>query len=198
MRSRVPRVPRAISASVAHAFTRSWQINQTLTDVLAHNACAFTLASMPGYTDFTALYDAYRITHASVKFILDVNSSSMPPGNSAAFMPLIYIVKDYNDAATLASVNAYLEYQNCKVARLDQPVTVSLVPKMSVAAYGGGVFTSYSRPAVNPWVDMVSSGVEYYGLKWGVNGGLETGVGGNQMGHLSVIVKLSFECKETR
>jgi len=44
-------------------------------------------------------------------------------------------------------------------------VTRSFRPKFAVAAYSG-VFTSFAQSGFNQWIDVASTTVPNYGLKW--------------------------------
>jgi len=119
-----------------------------------------TLATLPDYTDFTNLFDAYRIDCVKATF-------TPIQQNSLSFAARFYSVIDYDDSNPLASLGAALEYDSVMVSTIDNTscVTRTFRPKFAVAAYSG-VFTSFAQSSRNQWVDVASATVPFYGLKW--------------------------------
>jgi len=113
----------------------------------------------PDFTDFTSLFDVYRITHVRVTFTpIQQNVLSA----AARFFTVI----DYDDANVLPSAGAAEEYDTCQVSTIDNSSCVTRVfrPKYALAAYSG-VFTSFAQSS-GQWLDAASSTVAHYGLKW--------------------------------
>jgi hypothetical protein len=170
-------------------------------DTLTNRSNAVVLSNLPNYTEFTSLFDAYKISHVKALFIWDMNSAapvSAVGGVQTNFIPNLLTVLDNDDATPLASVADYCQYESFKVTRLDRPVTISFVPKVAGAIYAGGAFTGYSRPAVAPWIDAATVNAESYGLKYAVNGGMEGGAGTRQLGELSIYWTYTLQCKDVR
>lgn len=123
-------------------------------------------AAMPNYTEFTNLYDQYRIDWVEVKFMFSNNNSSV--NSPATVLPTIYLAKDYDDTAA-AGVPELSQYQNMQVWQLGSQqasngfYTVRVKPNVDVALYQG-VTTGYARgkPML---IDTSSSEVPHYGIK---------------------------------
>lgn len=118
-----------------------------------------SLSLFPDFTDFTSLFDVYRITHVRVTFTpIQQNVLSA----AARFFTVI----DYDDANVLPSAGAAEEYDTCQVSTIDNSSCVTRVfrPKYALAAYSG-VFTSFAQSS-GQWLDAASSTVAHYGLKW--------------------------------
>lgn len=90
---------------------------QPLTIPTASNS--YTLGQLPNYSEFTSLYDSYKICGIKHKFILDVTSNEL--GSTTSF-PTLITVNDYNSGTALASEDVALQYASFKAARLDKPV----------------------------------------------------------------------------
>jgi len=75
---------------------------------------------------------------------------------------------DYDDANVPTTMAQVMDYDNAVVIGPTQECALTLKPKFAVAAYASGVFTSYASSVENQWIDCASTGVEYYGLKIGV------------------------------
>jgi len=178
---------------------RTYSARYTVQDSLVHRASAFTLSALPNYTEFTALFDSYRITRIDGNFVFDANSGNVlaTATHLLSFLPNLLLVNDYDDAVALGAVTDYEQYETFKVRRLDRPVKVSFVPMLAVGAYGGAVFTNYAR-AKGVWLDAASPGVEHYGLKFAVDSAMEGGAGTQYIGTLSIYWTFHIECADTR
>jgi len=126
----------------------------------------FKLTNMPGYAEFTALYDQYRIDSATVHFIYASNSGCDVNNAHTSELPMIGIVRDYSDTTAVGSVNGFQEYEDFQYHRLDKPFSVSLRPRLATAVYGAGAFTSYAEAPDKLWIDTASAGAVHYGLKF--------------------------------
>lgn len=78
----------------------------------------YRLNQLPNYTDFTDLYDSYRICAIKRKYVFDRNSAETL---SAVELPRLITVNDWNDTSALSTEAEALEYASCKITRLDKP-----------------------------------------------------------------------------
>lgn len=120
----------------------------------------FSLNDLPNYTEFTALYDMYKINCVKLSFIpqMDINNSLTSVNNpmaSARFFSAI----DYNDATAPTAIDDLRQYQTCKMTPiLRTHKRVIFKPKILDTS-------SYS---ISPWISTASPSTNYYGLKIGV------------------------------
>lgn len=126
-------------------------------------AYAFALNDLPGYTEFTSLYDAYRIDRVECNIFVDTNAAGLYPNQGS---PSYYFTAvDYDDANAVTQ-NYIQQKDNCEIVPIRKPVhKVLLEPRIAMAAYGGAAFTSYVEAKAGQWVDSASPGVPHYGLK---------------------------------
>jgi hypothetical protein len=111
-------------------------------------------------------------------------------------LPFLYHVIDYDDNSNPANANELLEYENCKVDRLDKIVSRTFSPRFASAAYSGA-FTSYANSDPNTWIDTGSPGVLYYGMKFCLNSPSWV-AGSTYSGALKIISRVHLECKDVR
>lgn len=131
----------------------------------SHGAFKFTLADLPNYTEFTSLFDKYRISGIRAQFIPRTNVLAQNDlGATLTAQPTILTVVDYDDASAAEDYDALMQYENCRVHNQFRPFTVYFKPQIAIATYSGA-FTSYGSSR-NMWLDAASTGVEYYALKW--------------------------------
>lgn len=120
----------------------------------------FYLAQLSNYTEFTALFDQYKITGIRVQLLPQQNVNQTTSG--AITTPTIMTCIDYNSVNIPAQSSDVLEFQNSQVTTYDQKVDRYFRPKIAVASYSG-TFASYS--SVDTWVDTNSPNVQYYGFR---------------------------------
>lgn len=135
-------------------------------------AVFFTLDQTPNAATFTSLFDQYRIRKVVLKFLPQIQFVSTPdvitaPGPSGAFV----YVEDQDDATALGSLNAYLEYDTCKMQQAHDltPIVMNINPKIAGSAYRGA-FTGYTNLPNTTWIDCSNRDVQYYGAKFRVEG----------------------------
>jgi hypothetical protein len=136
----------------------------TLTPLLG--ALSFKLNLLDNYTEFTALFDMYKIDYIEVKFIPQFNMQTIT--TNSTITPNLYTVLDYDDATAPASISELRQFSTFREDRFDYVVTRAIQPRMAVAAYSGA-FTSYAN--TRSWVDCNSPGIEWYGVKYGASAG---------------------------
>lgn len=164
-----------------HQFKRTFRQSYQVLDRLDNRGYAAKLSDLPNYTEFTALFDMYKIHLVKTTVIFDKNSASVSTASATNFIPNLIWVIDRDDATALGSLTEYEQYDDFKIRRLDKPVKIFWRPKVASAVYSGGAFTGYSSVGQR-WIDCASPSTEHYGLKTGVMGDVEGGAGLNTIG----------------
>lgn len=123
-------------------------------------ALNFSLNDLPNYTEFTNLYDMYKINCVKVTFwpqqtiSNSLGSVNNPAGNARFFSAI-----DYNDGTQPTSVDELREYQSCKFTTVLKPhKRVIFKPKILDTS-------SYS---ISPWMSTASPSSNYFGLKYAI------------------------------
>jgi hypothetical protein len=143
------------------SYTNPTQVTATATG--AGGALAFTLNSVATSSDFTSLFDQYRMVNAVVKFV--PLAAPLGQSTSSTNFPVIYTAIDPDDSTTPASQADLEQYETLQVVPNGQPFQRSLTPKAALAAYSG-VFTSFAQAPQRMWMDCSSDSIQFYGLKW--------------------------------
>lgn len=125
----------------------------------------FTLNALPDYTDFTTLYDTYKICAVKMKFIWSHNSSDVANENKGVCYLLT--VNDVDDGTPAASVNEMLQYSSYKTSSLVKPVKRYVKPCKLIQMYETAVSTGYT-PTRKGYLDCADNAVPHYGIKWAV------------------------------
>lgn len=126
----------------------------------------FRLDFVPNRTEFTALYDQYRIKAIKVTLMPRGNSSDLGVSAGSAQMSRIFSVLDYDDANTPTSISQLCEYQNLKVTDSTKSHTRYLVPKFN--ANIANVLGTVARKPSTGFIDVTDENVVHNGVKWAI------------------------------
>jgi len=115
----------------------------------------FSLDKVPGYAEYVAMFDSYKISAISRKYTWTKDGADAVVGNDSAVARLITI-RDYNDSVAIANEAEALEYKSYKNVRLTRDVKRYFKPTMSK---GDG---SYGRSG---WITTLQPTIKHYGIK---------------------------------
>lgn len=126
---------------------------------------SFKLSDLPSYTQFTALFDEYRIRAIKVYWLPCFNSNTTAGGQTT--VPQLISAIDYDDASTPGSANVINSFDTCRVhGCLDKMYSRTFKPSVALATYTTS-FAGYAQRQ-DQWIDCNSPGTTHYGLKWGM------------------------------
>jgi len=103
----------------------------------------FTLDSLPNYTEFTNLFDAYRIVGVSVQFIPIVSGEPNAITSSAVIAPYVVTAIDHDDANPI-NAPPY-EYPSCQTHSMTKGFTRTLKPVPAMAMFHLPLINSPSK-----------------------------------------------------
>lgn len=134
----------------------------------------FSLLAIPGLTDFTTLFDSYRIKRVKITISPYSNSSgttvSGAPNFSSDASGFIHYAIDNdsvtNPAASESGIQELQQRAGYKVKRIvgNKPLTISFKPRYAQSAYVSGVSTGYTQGNPKSWIDLSYSTLPHYGL----------------------------------
>lgn len=138
----------------------------------AAGALTFSLSALPNSSEFTSLFDAYKVMKVSLDWLPFGDSVNLPistmTGTSSLMFPggpLITVV-DYDDAGTPAAASDLLQYQTAKVTPVPRRHKMSLRPKFAIDV-NNGMSTGYGPRS--GWLDTAYPGIPHYGVKYYLN-----------------------------
>lgn len=139
-------------------------------DIYFDGALVSTVA-VPGYTEFTGLFDEWMIEKVELMCLPTYNSHGIVSGSNVSQLPWIAYAED-NDDANSTSLNALQQYSGVKYTQLtssknDQnakPLCV-LHPKPAMTVQRSTSTSAYSRPTKPIWIDSTNNGTPHYGFK---------------------------------
>lgn len=175
MRRSMTPATRRLNASSIYKFTRYSAPLSMITNTTAVQSIPFVqtfqLSDVLNYTDFTALFDNYKIDRIDYYMQLLTNpdgftgvTPSMTNMGKEAWYPIIWYVLD-NDDSTVPTLAALREKQGVrrKVLKPNQIIKFSVYPKWQKVTYQTSSTVGYG-PAKG-WLDCTDSAVPHYGIK---------------------------------
>lgn len=150
----------------------------------------YRLSDLPNHTEFTNLYDEYKICGIKHKFIFEKNSSEA--GSSTTnILPTLITVNDYNTASPLADENTALQYHSCKMSRLDKVRSRYFKPTSDVTAVSSAQTASVKRQ----WINTAFPDYPHHGMLAAVT---TSGTGTDTLGILKVYTTYYVACRGSK
>lgn len=194
-RAAMVRRPRSI-ASVVYPFKRMfgsfpWQQGNVSYAPFVQPV-TFALNQLPNVTEFSNLFDQYRINFLVYKFYLRIDPSAQTA--ATASFPKMYWYRDYDDSAAPSNLNEIRESGRSRVAvlRPDRPVTVKFKPNTLINVWNTGLTSATQSPVWDAWVDVANVNTTHYGFKMAIDDFTNTNY------RLDLEVFCYFQCKSVR
>lgn len=168
-----------------HTFKRSLYLSSAISVTTAnvYGAYAFLLNDLPNASEFTALFDQYRIN--SIRWRLIPRGSSAEAGTNNN-VGKIFTVLDYDDNTAPASIDTLMQYPGVKTTRTTSDHTRVLRPAFATPQYVSAISTAYG--ARRGWLDCDYTTVPHYGVKYAIQG-----TAGAQVFDLQIDYSVSFK-----
>lgn len=155
----------------------------------------FRLNSVVNHTEFTSLYDQYKITGVKVYFDYTPDvATALAGGTPASYMPKLWIKRDYDDSST-PTITQMAESNQSRCLRFtDNRTTQSIFLRPAVL---NNLFrttlTNGYAPVWGQWLDVATDDIPHYGLKC-----IAQGIPSLNLGAISVRVKYYLKFKNVR
>lgn len=173
-----------------HTFTRCIAGNTIVKNpVDSGYAVAFTLADLPGSTEFANLFDQYKINW--VDYIFQFKSA-----NLTQYGVTLYYAEDHDDASA-PTLNAIMEAQSTQIVTFGTNRTMvkfRVKPNPLRAVYRSALTTGYERAPNGTWLDCAQSDIPHYGVKYFIQN-YNSAPGNDHL--ISVILRYNVSFKET-
>lgn len=162
----------ALTASVrkfVHNFKRTQYLSSAIVvpagSSFTFGAYSFVFDAMPSYTDFTALYDMYKIN--GLKFTLIPRHTEVPIGTTAPGGTQVMSVLDFDDDVAPGSINQLCQYANLKQTRGN--INHSRYWKPRIKQNVNTVSATAGYEVTKPkWLDLASTDIKHYGIKYAI------------------------------
>jgi hypothetical protein len=167
---RDPIFPQPSNGRKVYSFYRTQQLANisSVTPIEVDGIYAITLDSFPDFTEFTNLFDNYRIRMLKFVFV----PRALPISTTAVATSFGVIGTAFDpDGGPASPLLALEEYASFKVVPMGTEFERTIVPHTANPVYNGSVFTAFGRMPNTAWIDCVSANVPYYGLKFALSVG---------------------------
>lgn len=129
----------------------------------------FNLSEVVQTSDFTSLFDRYKILGVKLKFLFQSNQTGIPGGTRAPLPTIVYSYDaDDQDSPTTKSIVQVKQYAKERILNGNRTFSVFYKPRVARMVYQDLVNTAYES-AKAPWLDCTNSTVPHYGLKLWIN-----------------------------
>lgn len=122
----------------------------------------FKLNNVIDPTDFTSLYDRYKIKGVKVK-ITPLQNVSTAAGTG--ILPMLCYALDFDDSAVPTSYEDVARKGFAKTKTLGRAISIYVKPKLSSEIFSGNVLSPGYGINKPMWIDCNSSTVPHYGIK---------------------------------
>lgn len=159
--------PRALSQTTQYPVRRMIEWGAIASSASFGDGLAFfILQSLPDYTEFTALYDQYRVDKLVMHFIpnatiIDHSSSNLDSGT-------LLTAVDFDGGATGLTLTQFLSYESSQVHKHCVPVKITVQPRAEFATINNSAVTVASglTNSANIWYDCSNTTVPFYGVRY--------------------------------
>lgn len=131
----------------------------------AAGAFAYKLSDLPGASEFTTLFDQYRIKFVECHFIPDNNVAFLTATGDTMPRALLLTVPDYDDD-TAPTLSSMFEREGTQFVPVRQQHVRRFVPRCQTAAWQTGGATGVAVMPRNQWLDVGSPSIPHYGIKY--------------------------------
>lgn len=181
-------------------------VGGTASGYLATNI-EYAFSDIPGYTEFTAMFEKYRIDKIVVEFSMPQTvaggefDTSGTSAQAAQMMLVTLPSTDVNRITVKKNLDDVLQMNKPKHRAIinpkSKPVTVIFKPNILIQTYETAALTGY-EDKYSPWLYVEEPTHTHYGLSVGiyrVDGAIMAGPGNVPMPKLMVRTKYYFTCK---
>lgn len=149
-------------------------------------------------SDFTALFDRYKIVGVKYKFLFQANTASVnTQGVPQAPLPLITYAFDADDNNTPANrtVVATKQYAKERILNGNSTFSVFYKPRITKTVFNGVVSSAYTSEKAC-WIDCANPSVPHYGMKLWINNWLSDTAQSNMK--LTIQPTYYLACKDSQ
>lgn len=156
---RVPDVTKMIfSKKKVYTFSRSANVTTITTTVGsgASGGLTFNLLQLPNPSDFTLLFDQYRIVQITVVVVPTGIQQQVP----------VYTAFDYDDSTVPGSPVVLLEKETLRISSSNLISERTFSPTVLRVTAGPSPTSVISETATSPWLDSAENGIPHFGFKY--------------------------------
>lgn len=191
---RRPRISRSLIAMPpVHRFSRMVQFNIAAGAANpAYGVATYALNGLPNFSEFTNLFDQYKISFVKLTWQLNVDPSAQAA--ASAVYPRLYTFNDFTDITTPTTLDEFRQRPKTRVRMLTptRPVISTCKPAVQVEVLKtvGGV--TVNAPRWKQWIPSENNDVQHLGTKYAIENFTNTNYS------ITLTVKYWVQCKQTK
>lgn len=176
----------------AYHFKRSFQSSLIALNASGANTIgySFALNQLPNYTEFTSLFDLYRLNYVVMKFVPNWTGNDNNPVTTAWSAPNFHSVIDHDDSTNPTSIDYMLQYPSHQMTQGHKIHIRKFRPSVLAQMYTGA--TDSTCPKYKQWLNCADASTPHYGLKVYIDAPNTT------CGAYRVFVTVYLSCKGVR
>ncbi len=97
-------------------------------------------AAIPNYTEFTSLFDQYRIKSVRIRLMPAV-TQSVAAASPPPLPVMVYSTNDYNSTGVYADLGTLLQREDVRSVILDKPIEIQYKPRPILGALSNGTLS---------------------------------------------------------
>jgi len=190
-----------VPAAPVYVNNPTWQIGFTLAGAILNingspSGTGATSTPITNYTEYTSLFDSYRIRKVELTMVYNSNSSTLGPGTS---LPVVSMCNDYDDiaATTLSSMQQYDSYRLIQFGNNSNngKVMHRVSPRISTVVETTGGSAIAGTGSNKNWIDCNNTSVLYCGVKGNYD---NMNISTAAVGFITFYIKYYVEFKNSR
>lgn len=162
-----------------------------------NSSIGIALSDLPGYTDFTNLYDEYRILAIKTRWTPNFTAYSSGSTNQATYPPTLCTVLDRNDSAPISSRPVMMEYQTFRERPSSRINKIYCKTYCQSEIYRTGVSSAWGAARGKQWINISSNDVPYYAYKWSLFWPV-AGTGSETVGNIVMDTTVYLQCRNVK
>ena len=159
----IPRSVRPKTFALKRSYYQGQLKSAGTTAQYAYGSAAFTLNSLPNYTEFTNLFDQYRINKVTVQAF---PRQTMETDTTNPAVNIFHYAFDHTDVTAPSAESDVCNMTITAASNRFKPFTMTLKPVAATTVYQGITANGYAPAKPSTWIDCKSYAVNHYGLKF--------------------------------
>lgn len=128
----------------------------------------FSLDQVPGSSDFTALFDQYKITGVKVDFRLILDPAAAAAGS--ATYPNLYVRRDFDNTANETVAEIAQDNKSKRfILHPNKVCSIFVKPALQAEYFNTSSGLTDKSPVWNRWFDCSNPNMQMLGVKWAID-----------------------------
>lgn len=155
---------------------------------------------MNNSSEFTNLFDNYRIKYIDFDMIFSNNTSSV--NSPATGLPTILVAKDHDDVGAVTA-GGLMQYEGVRTWQAGNPnqrsnkFTIRVKPRPAALMFNG-VSSGYAQAGNNQWLDSAYPDIPHYGVKIAMNNATPVPAATTIIGYIQFVARYTLEFKGSK